>query len=194
MAGSPAAEVAVFLVLGAALVLFVWAPLRYDLVAMVAALALAIPGIIPAERLFLGFGHPAVVTVAAVLIVSRGLQDSGLVEYLSGWLQRVGGRTTLQVAALCAVVAASSSFMNNVGALALFLPVAVRLARRSGVPPSVVLMPIAFASLLGGMVTLIGTPPNIIVATFRGEAVGVPFGMFAFAPVGLGVTVAGWER
>lgn len=186
-----AAELAVFVTLGLTLALFVAGPWRYDLVAVGAALALAVLGIIPGERLFLGFGHPAVITVAAILVVSRGLQGSGVVEVMAGWLYRVGDRTTVQLLALCGLVAVASAFMNNVGALALFLPVAVRLARNSGVPPSVLLMPLAFASLLGGMVTLIGTPPNIIVATFREEVTGVSFAMFDFAPVGVGVTVAG---
>lgn len=186
-----AAEAAVFATLAVALALFVAGPWRYDLVAMGAALGLAVLGVIPAGGLFAGFGHPAVITVAAILVVSRGLQESGVVEVMAGWLYRVGDRTTVQLLALCGMVATASAFMNNVGALALFLPVAVRLARSSGVSPSVFLMPLAFASLLGGMITLIGTPPNIIVATFRGDVTGTPFGMFDFVPVGLGVTVAG---
>jgi di/tricarboxylate transporter len=186
-----AAEVAVFAVLGLALVLFVAGTWRHDVVALLAAMSLAVLGLIPADRLFAGFGHPAVITVAGVLVVSRGLQNSGLVELLASWLQRVGKRVTLQVGALSGVVGTASAFMNNVGAVALFLPVAVRLARRSGVSPSVLLMPIAFASLLGGMITLIGTPPNIIIATFRADVAGAPFAMFDFAPVGLGLTLVG---
>lgn len=186
-----AAELAVFVTLGLTLGLFVAGPWRYDLVAMASALGLAVLGIIPGERLFVGFAHPAVITVAAILVVSRGLQGSGVVEVMAGWLYRVGDRPTIQLLALCGLVAVASAFMNNVGALALFLPVTIRLARTSGVPPSVLLMPLAFASLLGGMATLIGTPPNIIVATFREEVTGAPFGMFDFAPVGVGVTVAG---
>lgn len=186
-----AAELAVFVTLGLTLALFVAGPWRYDLVAMASALGLAVLGIIPGERLFVGFAHPAVITVAAILVVSRGLQGSGVVEVMAGWLYRVGDRPTIQLLALCGLVAVASAFMNNVGALALFLPVTIRLARTSGVPPSVLLMPLAFASLLGGMATLIGTPPNIIVATFREEVTGAPFGMFDFAPVGVGVTVAG---
>jgi len=189
--GSAGAEAAVFAVVLVALVLFVHGLWRYDLVAMIAALALTLVGVIPPDRLFAGFGHPAVITVAAVLIVSRGLQNSGLVEVLARWLDRVGNGITLQVAALSTLVAVSSAFMNNVGALALFLPVAVRLARSSGVSPSALLMPIAFASLLGGMVTLIGTPPNIIIATFREDAGLEAYRMFDFAPVGLGVMIAG---
>jgi di/tricarboxylate transporter len=187
----PVAELAVFGVLILALALFVAGPWRYDLVALGVALMLALVGVIPADRLFTGFAHPAVITVAAVLVVSRGLQASGLVQIISGWVVRIGDRTTLQVAALSLMVAVCSAFMNNVGALAIFLPVAVRLARKCGQPPSVLLMPLAFASLLGGMTTLIGTPPNIIIASFRAEDGAMAFQMFDFAPVGVGVTVAG---
>jgi len=185
------AEGAVFLVLVLTLVGFVSGVWRYDVVAMVAALVLFVLGIIPSERLFAGFGHPAVITVAAVLVVGHGLQNSGLVALLAGWMRRAGERPTAQVGTLSTVVAAASAFMNNVGALALFLPVAVRLARKSGVSASILLMPLAFASLFGGMVTLVGTPPNIIIATFRPQDSGGPFGMFDFAPVGLALSAAG---
>ena len=115
--------------------------------------------LVPVEEAFSGFGHPAVVTVAAVLVVSRALQYSGIVDLLAEWVLRVGERTTLQVLALAALVATATAFMNNVGPLALLMPVAIRVARRGNLPPSRFLMPLAFGSLLGGMVTLIGTPP-----------------------------------
>jgi di/tricarboxylate transporter len=160
-------------------------------VALLAMLVVAAAGIITGEEAVAGFGHPAVITVAAVLVVSRGLQNSGVVDTLARFLFRVGERPTVQVGALSSLVAALSAFMNNVGALALLLPVAIRMARRSGRSPSVLLMPLAFGSLLGGLITLIGTPPNIIIATFRAEVNAEPFRMFDFAPVGLGVAVAG---
>jgi di/tricarboxylate transporter len=103
----------------------------------------------------------------------------------------IGTNITIQVMVLSLIVAAASSFMNNVGALAIMMPIAIHIARKSGHAPSYILMPIAFASLLGGMTTLIGTPPNIIIATFRGDEFGEPFGMFAFAPVGILLTLAG---
>jgi di/tricarboxylate transporter len=181
----------VFTVLVAALVLFVWGRWRYDLVALGALLALALVRIVPAEEAFLGFGHPAVITVAAVLIASRGLQNAGVVDLLAGWGMRAGGNPTVQVAVLTLLVAVASAFMNNVGALALLMPVAIRMGRKSGTPPSLLLMPLAFGSLLGGLITLIGTPPNIIVATFRARVATEDFGMFDFAPVGGGVAVAG---
>lgn len=181
----------VFAVLAATLVLFVWGRWRYDLVALGALLALALLRIVPAEEAFLGFGHPAVITVAAVLVASRGLQNAGVVDLLSGWGMRTGKNVTLQVAVLTLLVAVCSAFMNNVGALALLMPVAIRMGRKSGTPPSLLLMPLAFGSLLGGLVTLIGTPPNIIVATFRARVAEESFGMFDFTPVGGGVALAG---
>ncbi len=184
-------QLIVFGVLILTLVLLAWGRWRYDIVGMLALLAVTITGIIPGDQAFVGFGHPAVITVAAVLVVSRGLQSSGVVSLLAKPLARVGDKTTLQVGALTSLVAALSAFMNNVGALALFMPVAIRMARRNGRSPSLLLMPLAFASLLGGLVTLIGTPPNIIIATIRAEANGEAFRMFDFAPVGLGVALAG---
>ena len=181
----------IFGILALALALFVWGRWRYDVVAVLALLAATITDLVPVEEAFSGFGHPAVVTVAAVLVVSRALQYSGIVDLLAEWVLRVGERTTLQVLALTALVAIASAFMNNVGALALLMPVAIRVARSNGLPPSRFLMPLAFGSLLGGMVTLIGTPPNIIIASFRDEVGPEPFRMFDFAPIGLGVAVVG---
>jgi len=181
----------VFGVLLGALALFVWGRWRYDLVAMLALLAATVAGVVPAGQAFVGFAHPAVITVAAVLVISRGLGASGIVDALAGLLARVGERLTLQVLALTGLVAVLSAFMNNVGALALLLPVGVRMARSAGRPPSTLLMPLAFGSLLGGLMTLIGTPPNIIVASFRAGSAGEPFRMFDFTPVGAGIAVAG---
>lgn len=181
----------VFTVLGAALVLFVWDRWRYDVVALMALLVVAGAGLVEPERVFSGFGHPAVVTVAAVLVISRGLMNAGVVDALGRQLARVGSSPTAQVGVLTALVALLSGFMNNVGALALLMPVAILLSRRSGNPPSLLLMPLAFGSLLGGMLTMVGTPPNIIVASYRTHAGGEPFRIFDFLPVGAGVTLAG---
>ncbi len=174
-----------------ALALFISGKLRYDLVAMLALLTLALTGIVPAAEAFLGFANPAVVTVAAVLVLSRGLVNAGVIDIFNRWLSRVGQSTTLQIAALTGLVILVSSFINNVGALALMMPVAIRLARRRNKSPSLFLMPLAFGSLLGGMNTLIGTPPNILIATFRARSSEAPFRMFDFAPVGLAVCGAG---
>lgn len=184
-------QVYTWAVLVAALGLFVWGKWRYDLVALAALLAMVLRGVVPAEAAFSGFAHPAVITVAAVLVVSRGLLNAGVVDAIARRLMRLRGGPSLQVALLCGLTAACSGFMNNVGALALLMPVAVWMARRGGYAPSLVLMPLAFSSLLGGMTTLLGTPPNLIVAAFRPESAGPPFGMFDFLPVGGAVALGG---
>ncbi len=184
-------QLIVFGVLAATLVLFVWNRWRYDLVALGALLACALTGVVPADEVFSGIGHPAVISVAAVLVLSRGLLNAGVVDSVARRLMQVGDRPWAQVAALTGIVALSSGFMNNVGALALFMPVAIWMSRQSGRSPSYLLMPLAFGSLLGGTLTLIGTPPNLIIAGYRAEAGEAPFGMFAFLPVGAAVTVAG---
>lgn len=184
-------EVQVFAVLGVTLALFVWGRVRYDLVAMMALLAVAILGFVEPADAFLGFGHPAVITVAAILVVSKGLQNAGVVDLLAKALKRVGDRPSVQVGALGGTAAFCSAFMNNVGALALLMPVALRMARSAKRSPAYLLMPLAFCSLLGGLMTLIGSPPNIIVSTMRRQATGEPFGFFDFTPVGAGVAAAG---
>lgn len=180
-----------FAILGVTLVMFVWGRWRYDIVAISAMLAVVLTGLIPAKDAFIGFAHPAVITVAAVLIISRGLQNAGLVDAVVKAISPLRGHETLQLIAQCVAVATLSSFMNNVGALALMLPVALRNAYRDGYSPAKSLMPLAFASLLGGLTTLIGTPPNIIIATFRAEQTGKAFSMFDFTPVGSAVAAAG---
>jgi di/tricarboxylate transporter len=182
---------AVFGVLAAAMLLFIWGRWRYDIVALIALMSLVLGGIIPAEKAFLGFSHPAVITVAAVLVIGQALKRSGVVQTLVRLLAPSRRNPGVQIAAASSLTAVLSAFMNNVGALALMLPVALRNAYRSGRSPSQVLMPLSFASLLGGLITLIGTPPNIIIATFRGEVTGTPFAMFDFAPVGLPVAAVG---
>lgn len=173
------------------LILFITGRWRYDVVALIALLVVTLTGLIPVEQVFSGFSNSAVVTVAAVLVLSRGLQNSGVVDLIGGWLSRLKGGITIQLAALTAIVAILSAFMNNVGALALLLPVVLQLARKKQIPASSLLMPVAFASLLGGMTTLIGTPPNIIAASFREQTGEAPFSMFDFTPVGGGVALAG---
>ncbi|WP_372592560.1 SLC13 family permease, partial [Guyparkeria sp.] len=156
-----------------------------------ALLVTAGAGLVPTDEMFSGLGHPAVVTVAAVLALSRGLLNAGVVDTLARSLTRVGDRPWVQVTALTGVVAIASAFINNVGALALFMPVAVWMARHGGRSPSFLLMPLAFGSLLGGTLTMIGTPPNIIIATYRAEEAGSAFAMFDFLPVGLAITLVG---
>ena len=181
----------VFVILVLVLGLFVWGKIRHDFVALLALFALVIPGIIPAEKAFQGLGHPAVITVAAVLIIGKALEKSGIVDMLGRWVSSLSSNITIQIFTLCSLVALASAFMNNVGALAILMPVAISIAVKSKRSPSLFLMPIAFASLLGGLMTLIGTPPNIIISTFREAQTGTPFGMFSFAPVGAILTLAG---
>ncbi|SHL13123.1 SLC13 family permease [Halomonas caseinilytica] len=181
----------VFALLGLTLAAFIWGRFRYDLVALAALLAAVLLGLVPAEEAFLGFGHPAVITVAAVLVLSRGFERSGLVDLIAEQALKVGDRLLLQLLVLVGAVLVLSGVMNNVGALALMLPVAIRMAREHGTPPSLLLMPLAFGSLLGGLTTLIGTPPNIIISSYRGSLGADNFGMFSFFPVGATVALVG---
>lgn len=181
----------VFAVLIVALFFFVWDKVRYDIVAFLALAVLVVAEIIPSDRAFSGLSHPAVITVAAVLIISKGLQYSGLVDIIVDWISKVSTKLWVQVVLLSTIVAIASAFINNVGALAIIMPVALHLGRKYGFSVSFLLMPIAFASILGGMMTLIGTPPNIIISTFRAETVGSRFAMFDFFNVGGALALLG---
>jgi len=178
-------QLTLFLILFSTIVLFVWNRWRYDIVAGFALMACVYSGIVPVEHAFDGFAHPAVITVASVLVISKALQSSGIVEYFLRYLAYTRGTVTGQIAANAGVTALLSGFMNNIGALALMLPVTLRDARKARRSASKLLMPLSFASLLGGLTTLIGTPPNIIIASFRADNTGEPFSMFDFTPVGL---------
>jgi di/tricarboxylate transporter len=171
--------------------LFLWGRLRHDVVALAALMACVVTGLVPAAEAFAGFGHPAVITVACVLVLSQGLQNTGAVDALArAVLPREAGRF-VSMAALLSLGAMLSGFMNNVGAMALLMPVAVQLAHRLEMPPGQVLMPLAFGTILGGMTTLVGTPPNLIVSGFREEAGRGAFAMFDFAPIGVTVALLG---
>ncbi|MEZ5864253.1 MAG: SLC13 family permease [Geminicoccaceae bacterium] len=175
----------------ASMALFLWGRWRHDMVAMAALLACVVLGLLPAADAFSGFGHPAVITVACVLVLSRGLHESGAVDRLARAVlpNGAGGFTT--IATLTVTAACLSAFMNNVGALALLMPLAIQRAQKIGLEPGQILMPLAFGSILGGMTTLIGTPPNLIVAGFRARLGEGGFSMFDFTPVGAAVAVAG---
>ncbi|HEY6611901.1 MAG TPA: SLC13 family permease [Pseudomonas sp.] len=173
------------------LTLFLWGRWRHDLVAMAALLACVLLGLVPAEGAFAGFGHPAVITVASVLVLGHGLQISGAVDVLAKRLLPGGVGPTASLLALLVLAAVLSGFMNNVGALALLMPIALQMAAKHQLAPGRVLMPLSFASILGGMTTLIGTPPNLIVSAYR-EASGLGgYAMFDFAPVGVAVALFG---
>lgn len=179
------------LVLTGALGMFMHGKFRYDVVALLALFATGVLGLVPPDRVFAGFGHPAVITVAAVLVLTFALLNSGLIDVIAQQLGRIGARQHAQMVALTLLVTVCSAFMNNVGALAVVMPVAIQLARKHNLQVSQLLMPLAFGSLLGGLMTAIGTPANIIIATYRNNTVGEPFSMFDYSPVGMGVALAG---
>jgi di/tricarboxylate transporter len=180
-----------FAIIAGMMVMFIWGRIRYDLVAGLALLAALIAGVVPFEQAFSGFSNDILVIVGAALLVSAAVTRSRLME---GLLQRLGPRLSsvrAQLVVLVTTVTVLSAFVKNIGALAMMLPVAFQMAKRSNVSPSVFLMPMSFGSLLGGLMTLIGTSPNIIVSKLRDELAGHPFSMFDFTPVGLGLSVLG---
>ena len=184
-------QILISAILVLAMLMFGWGRWRYDLVAMAALIACILSGLIEPEKAFLGFGHPAVITVAAVLIISSALKNAGVVDEIASRISHLTETPIMHIAALTAVITVASAFMNNVGALALLLPIALSTCSERNRSPALILMPLAFGSLLGGMMTLIGTPPNIIVASIRAEHAGEPFGMFSFTPVGLPIAIVG---
>ena len=184
-------QVLILSILAITVAMFLWGKWRHDMIAVGALLGCVLVGLVPREDAFSGFGHPAVVTVACVLILSRGLQSTGAIDVLTRRLIPTRSGPTVTIGVLCGLAALLSSFMNNVGALALLMPVAIQVAAKQGLPPGRVLMPVAFGSVLGGMTTLIGTPPNLIVSGFRSQGGNNGFGMFDFTPVGLAVAGAG---
>jgi di/tricarboxylate transporter len=181
----------ILVVLAGTLAAFVWDRWRYDVVAITSLMACVLLGLIDPEAAFAGFSNPAVITVAAVLVISRALARSGAIDAFAGKLTGAGSSQFSHVVSLSVLGAALSGFMNNVGALALLMPVALSTARRHRYPPGLILMPLSFATLLGGMTTLIGTPPNLLISAFRAEATGQRFLLFDFAPTGLVLSAVG---
>ena len=180
-----------FTLIGALFVFLIWGRYRYDLVAFGALLLAYLLGLVPTDEVFAGFGHPAVIIIALVLIISRGLYLSGAIELMASALLDGSRSIGRHIGLMAGVSAALSAVMNNVAALALLMPIDLQASEKAKRNPGLTLMPLSFASILGGMITLIGTPPNIVIATFRGEALGDPYTMFDFAPVGIVVAVAG---
>lgn len=180
-------QIILFALFAAVFAMFIWGRFRYDLVAFSALMAGVVLGVVPTKDAFSGFGHPATLVVALVLIVSAGLVRSGAVFLITRTLvdstRSLGGH----IALMGGIGGVLSAFMNNVAALALLMPVDIQTARKAGRAPGLSLMPLSFATILGGMATLIGTPPNIIIASIREKQLGQPFQMFDFAPVG-GIT------
>jgi len=172
-------------------VFLIWGRWRYDLVAFSALLIAAVAGVIPSHEVFSGFGHPAVIVIALVLIVSRGLSNSGAIELISRYLISASRKLATHIGIMAGFAAVLSAVMNNVAALAMLMPLDIQAAVKAKRSPALSLMPLSFASILGGMITLIGTPPNIVIAEYRGRALGEPYGMFDFTPVGLAVAIVG---
>lgn len=184
-------QILLFSLFGLVFAFLLWGRIRYDVVAFSALLLGVVLGVVPTEAAFSGFGHPATLVVALVLVVSAGLVRSGAVLLITRTLVDATRGLAAHIAIMGAVGAVLSAFMNNVAALALLMPVDIATARKAGRVAGLSLMPLSFATILGGMVTLIGTPPNIIIAAIREEAVGAPFAMFDFAPVGGVAAIAG---
>ncbi len=182
----------VLIILLAAVVMFVTERIRVDVVALMVLISLVLTGLItPAEALS-GFANPAVVTVWAVLILSSGLARTGVASLIGRPVLRLAGESDARLIALIMLlVGVLSGFMNDIGVAALMLPVVVDIARRTGRPPSLLLMPLAFAALLGGLNTLIGTPPNILVSEALRQYGLEPFHMFDYTPTGIVIMAAG---
>jgi di/tricarboxylate transporter len=224
-------QIAIFCIIIFTFFLFIWGKWRYDIVSIISLSTLFITDLLlggdksnlvtNSSNIFIGFGHPAVITVALVLIISQALRNSGVVDFISRKISPLSKNQFSHLASLSGVATVCSAIMNNVGALALMLPVALKTATKQNRSPSIILMPLAFASILGGMITMIGTPPNIIIAAFRktnqmdlkAEALQninstaakylnqqnisleqfspSPFGMLDFSPVGLSIAFLG---
>ncbi len=196
-----AQQAILFVILVLVFVMLIWGRWRYDLVAFIALLAALLTGVVPVSEAFSGFGHPATVIIALVLVVSRGLSNSGVIELLARYVIDTSRKLRAHIGIMSGLAASLSAVMNNVAALALLMPLDLQAAKKSGRSPSLSLMALSFASILGGMITLIGTPPNIVIAEFRNDALGEPFQMFDFTPVGIAcaavgvayVTLFGWR-
>ncbi|MCJ9429650.1 SLC13 family permease [Kordiimonas marina] len=184
-------QIGLFMVLAGVFVFFAWGRWRYDIVAFAALMVCVLIGIVPSDTAFTGFSHPAVITVAAVLIVSKGLANSGAIDRVAHIVVPPLKNLAAQIGVMSGFAAVLSAVMNNVAALALLMPASIESAKRAGRSPALLLMPLSFGSILGGLITLIGTPPNIVIGNYRSDVLGAPFSMFDFAPVGLAVAAVG---
>lgn len=180
-----------FLILAITIGLFVWGYWRYDFVALLSLMTLVFLGVIPTSNAFIGFGNPAVITVACVMVITRAITQTGIVDDVVKRLLPLTDNLISHIAILCLTTAILSAFMNNVGALALMMPVAIQSAIKTKRSPSLILMPLAFSSVLGGLTTAIGTPPNLLISAYKEKITGSAFAMFDFTPVGLTVAIVG---
>ncbi|MCB1744501.1 MAG: SLC13 family permease, partial [Gammaproteobacteria bacterium] len=184
-------QIILFCLLFGVFALLLWGRIRYDVVAFSALVIALLTGVVPKEEAFTGFGHPATVVIALVLIVSRALSNAGAIELLARYVVDASRSLAAHIGIMSGVAAVLSGIMNNVAALALLMPIDIQAAHKAKRNVALSLMPLSFATILGGMITLIGTPPNIVVAAIRDERLGAPFSMFDFTPVGGAVAVAG---
>ncbi|WP_232831707.1 SLC13 family permease [Pseudogemmobacter bohemicus] len=184
-------QIAAFAIIIGMMALFIYGRLRYDVVAMVALAASVAAGTVAPENAFSGFSDDIVIIVASALVVSAAVSRSELIEMALRWLVRKLSRFQIQLVVLIGSVTVLSALIKNIGALAMMMPAALKMAKKSGNSPSLYLMPMAFGSLLGGLITLVGTSPNIIVSQLREQMTGTPFRMFDYAPVGLGLSLVG---
>jgi di/tricarboxylate transporter len=182
-------QIEAFLIVVFMLGLFAWGGLRHDIVALLALAGALVTGVVPAAKAFLGFANPVIIVIASVLVVSRAIAISGVIQFATTPLLRRIHSTSGQITALSACVATLSAFMKNVGALSIFMPIAIQTAERGERSASSFLMPLAFGSLIGGTMTLIGTSPNLLISVVRSDFEGHPFAFFDFAPVGLPITI-----
>lgn len=181
-------QLAAILIIVAMLAAFIWDRWRYDVVALGALLAAIAAGIVPQDEAFSGFSDPVIIVIAAVLVVSKAVAKSGILDRIVRRLLNRIDSLTLQIGILSAAVGLLSAVVKNVGTLSIFIPIAMQIARRSKQSPSLYLMPLAFASLIGGTITLIGTSPNLLISSVRTDVSGKPFNLFDFAYVGLPLT------
>ena len=182
----------VFGLLFATIILFTLDRIRVDAVALLVIIALLVSGILSPKDALSGFGSPLVILIAGLFVVGEGLLQTGVVYSAADWMVKVAGSSQIRLTALMMIVVAIiSALMSSTGAVAIFIPVALKLANHTGSNRKLLLMPLAFASLMGGMLTLIGTPPNLVVSTQLEAAGMAPFGFFSFAPFGLPILIVG---
>ncbi|HAT8641158.1 TPA: SLC13 family permease [Legionella pneumophila] len=180
-----------FAILILSLILFVWNYWRYDFVALFALAISVLTGLVPFNKAFSGFSNPAVITVGCVMILTYAITQSGVLNNSFIKLKKLSKKTSFQVGLYSGISAFLSAFMNNVGALGIMMPIAIHAFTEIKKSPSIILMPIAFCSVLGGVITAIGTPPNLLISNFRNQVLGTPYNMFDFTPVGLPVALMG---
>ena len=184
-------QIIISLLLLLLVIFFIWGKFRYDAVALVMLSVFVVLGYVAPSNAFSGLGHPAVVTVALVLLISKGLEVSGFISIIGGKLEKVITSQFQFILIICFIVAILSSFMNNIGAMAMLLPITLGICKKMEWNPSKVLMPLAFSSILGGMNTKIGTPPNIIISEMRADYTSSSYNFFDFSYIGIPVCFFG---